>query len=293
MRNQERPVTPAFQTSLSGGVYSNAKDLRTIALSILHNELLCDNVVREWLKPRGHTASLTTSLGAPWEIYRLTIPVSADTNRTRVSDLYTKAGGNAGYAAIFAISPDHGIGYTILLAGASAVPDRVPLRNLIGEVFIPAAEAAAFENAATNYAGKFADPDNELSNLTLTVDKDEPGLGLPSLFVDGVNWLSNITQPLLDPAASVNISNRLYPSGGEYISPSNGRLVKQFDAVSGKAGGIPRSQVEGGTGLFDDGCTAWETTGFFTTTEFELEVVEGRVMAVRMLDSNVTMTRLD
>jgi hypothetical protein len=264
-----------------------------MGLSILSNELLCADVVREWMKPRGHTASLTTSIGAPWEIYRLTIPVSAHTNRTRISDLYTKAGGNLGYAAIFALSPDHGIGYTVLLAGASATTDRTPVRDLIGEVFIPAAEAAAFENAAIKYAGTFADPDNELSNLTLTVDKDAPGLGLPTLFIDGVNWLGNITQPELDPSLSKLFSYRLYPSGGQYYLPSSGALVKQFNAVGGMAGKNPRSRIEGGTSLFDDGCIAWENTGFFNTTEFEVEVVEGKATAVKMLASNVTMARLD
>ncbi|KAJ4304649.1 hypothetical protein N0V90_000175 [Kalmusia sp. IMI 367209] len=280
-------------TVSSGGLYSNAHDLRELGLSILHNELLCEDVTREWMKPRSHTASLTTSVGAPWEIYRLTVPVSPGSNRTRVSDLYTKLGGQVAYSAFLALSPDHDIGYSLLVAGTTATTDRIPLRDLIGEAFIPAAEAAAFENAAANYAGTFADPNNELSNLTLTVDEDKVGLGLPTLFIDGVNWLGNITELGLDPSLSDLFSYRLFPIGPEYTSSSNGLLVKKFSAVSGPADGAPRSQVEGGKGLFDDGCTVWETTGFYSTGDFELEVVKGQVTAVRMMDSNVTMTRVE
>lgn len=257
----------------------------------MHNELLCEDATRKWMKPLSHTASLTTSVGAPWEIYRLTIPVSPGSKRTRVSDVYSKLGGNVAYAAVFVLSPDHSLGYSILVGGTTATADRIPLRNVIGETFIPAAEAAAFENALANYAGTFADPENELSNLTLTVDEDMVGLGLPSLFVDGADWRGNITEPGAPP--SDKVSFRLYPSGGEYISPSNGALVKQYNAVVGAVGGSPRSQIEGGEGLFDDGCITWETTGFYSTSEFELEVIDGKVTAARMLDSNVTMTRVE
>ncbi|KAF2187570.1 beta-lactamase/transpeptidase-like protein [Zopfia rhizophila CBS 207.26] len=265
-------------TAPSGGIYSNTHDMRLTGLSILHNQLLCANTTREWMKPRSHTASLTMSVGAPWEIYRLTIPVSPNSNRTRVSDLYTKLGGQVAYSAIFALSPDHGICYSILIAGeTAATTDRTYLRDLVGSTFIPAAEFAAFENALTNYPGTFADPNNEASNLTIAVDEGKPGLALPSLFVDGVDWRSNITQPGLQKPSDL-FSSRLYPNGVEY--PSEGAEPQ------------PRTQVEGGEGLFENGCTAWETTGFFTTSDFELEVVEGRLMSVRMMDSNVTMNRV-
>jgi len=244
------------------------------------------------MKPLSHTSSLTTSVGAPWEINRLSIPVSPGSNRTRVSDLYTKLGGQVGYTTVFALSPDHGIGYSILIAGVGTAPTiaRVLLRDAVGETFIPAAEAAAFENARVKYAGTFADPDNELSNLTLTVDQDKPGLGLASLFVDGVDWSGNITGNFQPP--SDRFSYRLYPTGGQYTSASNGALVKQYAAVYSLAAGAPRSYVEGGKGLFDDGCISWEEVGFYNTTQFDLEVVDGKLMAVRMFAAQVTMTRV-
>lgn len=244
------------------------------------------------MKPQSHTASLTNSVGAPWEINRLTLPVSPTSNRTRVSDLYTKLGGQVSYSAVFALSPDHGIGYSILIAGPTSTTDRIHLRNLVGTAFVTAAEHAAFENAATNYAATFADPNNEASNLTLTVDSDSPGLGLPSFFVDNVDWRANITRPALQLSGDL-FSFRLYPSGTEYPSSTSSGLMKTFNAVAGLKEPGPRAAIEGGVGLFDNGCVAWQDTGFYTTSEFELEVVGGQVESVRHIDANVTMTRVE
>jgi hypothetical protein len=76
------------------------------------------------MKPRGHTSTLTYSVGAPWEISCMTIPVTAGSNRTRVTDLYAKGGGNPPYGAVLALSPEHGIGFSILVAGETALTDR-------------------------------------------------------------------------------------------------------------------------------------------------------------------------
>ncbi|KAH7353176.1 beta-lactamase/transpeptidase-like protein [Pyrenochaeta sp. MPI-SDFR-AT-0127] len=60
----------------SGGVYPNARDLRALGLSILQSKLLSGAQARQWMKPHVHTSSLTGSVGAPWEIYQLALPVS-------------------------------------------------------------------------------------------------------------------------------------------------------------------------------------------------------------------------
>lgn len=83
--------------------------------------------------------------------------MSPKSSRTRVSDLYTKLGGNPQYTAVFALSPDHGLGYSILLAGPTSSTDRIPLRDIVGTVFVTAAEHAAVENAERNFAGTFVD----------------------------------------------------------------------------------------------------------------------------------------
>jgi CubicO group peptidase (beta-lactamase class C family) len=266
----------------TGGVYSNGADLRRLGLSILNSEILTAVETRRWMKPQGNTASLTFSVGAPWEINRLALPVSLTSNRTRISDIYTKLGGNSGYAAVIALSPDHGIGFSILTAGVGAVPARIPLRNAVGTAFISAAERAGWENANKTYPGTFVDESRDGSNLTITVDEGQPGLGLESFFVNGSEWRANLTFPASDPIYGDDILVRLYPIGAKSVSISTQlisyRAVPQIKPIE------PRSAVEGGEGLFDDGCTTWESVGFWGDgDEFTFKVVDGEVISVTNL----------
>ncbi|KAI6753779.1 hypothetical protein HG531_005948 [Fusarium graminearum] len=266
----------------TGGVYSSGSDLRKIGLSILNNEILTPVDTRRWMKPHGNTASLTSSVGAPWEINRLTLPVSPKSNRTRISDLYTKLGGNAGYAAVIALSPDHGIGFSVLTAGVGAVGARIPLRNAVGTVFITAAELAGWENAKKTYPGTFVDKTRNGSNLTITVDEGQPGLGLESFFINGSEWRANLTAPASDPIYGDDIIVRLYPMGAKSVSGSTQlisyRAVPQLKPIG------PRSAVEGGEGLFDDGCTSWQEVGFWGDgDDFTFKVVDGEVVSVTNL----------
>ncbi|CEI59953.1 hypothetical protein FVEN_g8243 [Fusarium venenatum] len=266
----------------TGGVYSSGADLRRIGLSILNNKILTSVETRRWMKPQGNTASLTMSVGAPWEINRLILPVSPKSNRTRISDIYTKIGGNAGYAAVIALSPDHGIGFSILTAGVGAVPARIPLRNAVGTAFITAAERAGWENAKRIYPGTFVDESRNGSNITITVDEGQPGLGLESFFINGSEWRANLTFPASDPIYGDDILVRLYPIGAKSVSGST-QLIS-FRAVPQLKPIVPRSAVEGGEGLFDDGCTTWESVGFWGDgDEFTFKVVDGEVVSVTNL----------
>ena len=54
----------------------------------------------------------------------MTLPLSTNptntTSGTRIVDLYTKNGVLGSYSAYFVYSPDHGLGYSILLASSVA-----------------------------------------------------------------------------------------------------------------------------------------------------------------------------
>jgi hypothetical protein len=271
-------------SSSSGGVYASNADLRAIGLSILHSELLSPSDTREWMKPHGHTSSLGTSIGAPWEIFRLALPVSPGSNRTRISDLYTKAGGQNGYGTIFALSPDHGLGFTINVAGAGAGSARWALREAVGQVFLPAAELAAAENAAVNYAGTYALAGSDATNITLAVEADEPGLVLQGFWVEGVDFRGNISAPFgIGGPPSPELSIRLYPNG---IASNNGSGVDVgFYAATEAEPFPPRSVLEGGETLFENGCVTWLNMGFFSFfgafgESFIFNVVDGQAQAV-------------
>ncbi|KAJ5975525.1 hypothetical protein N7481_009232 [Penicillium waksmanii] len=272
----------------TGSIYSNTADLRKAGLSILNSELLSGPTISEWMKPRSATGTLVELVGAPWEISRLEIPVTPGSNRTRVSDLYTKAGGNIDYTAIFALSPDQGIGYSILIAGETATPARWPLRNLVGETFIPAAEHAMAENAARNLAGTFVDEKNSGNNVTLSVDRGHPGLGLKSFWLKGKN-------------ARDSSHYRLYPTGLNSVSKSLSSLYRSEGTMRiahrmvkpGVKPVEPRAAVEGGKGgLFDDSFVWMALDQEGPVDLFVFTLVDGKVTTVEYPLTGVVMKRV-
>lgn len=240
------------------------------------------------MKPRSSTGTLVELVGAPWEISRLEIPVSPGSNRTRISDLYTKAGGNGDFTTIFALSPDHGIGYSILVAGSTATPARWPLRDTIGETFITAAEHAAWENARQNLAGTFVDKSTPGTNLTLTVDEGRPGLGLGAFWIKGENGRDNDHW-------------RVYPTGLNSISRSlsslyrsKGKMRMAHRMAEPEPPMKPRAAVEGGKGgLFDNSFT-WMNIDFSgPVDEFIFNLVDGRLASVELPVTGLVLSRVE
>ncbi len=137
---------------------------------------------------------------------------------------------------MFALSPDHGLGFSVLVAGLEAGAARFTLRDAVGEAWVTAAEHAAAEHAARNFAGTFVEPAADGTNLTMTVQPDRPGLGLEAWFVGGVEWRGNLTFPgLVLPAA--NLSVRLYPTGlvAQSLSPPSGNASAGATQLSSRA----------------------------------------------------------
>ncbi|EEU37479.1 uncharacterized protein NECHADRAFT_105590 [Fusarium vanettenii 77-13-4] len=267
----------------SGGIYGSTRDFRLAGLSILNSEILSAATTKAWMKPLSGTGSLVELVGAPWEIQRLMIPATPGSNRTRLSDLYTKAGGNGDYTAIIALSPDHGIGFSLLVAGSSATPARWPLRGALGETFIPAAEAAAAENAKESFTGTFVAEGAEGTNLTITFDEGKPGLGLDSLYFEGVDIRSQILGSLEPFPMSV----RLYPAGitsSKSLSAlykSKGKISVKHTAVISPLPLTPRADVEGGKGGLFDNSQAWMSIGQYGSgDEFVFNLVDGKLESV-------------
>lgn len=251
------------------------------------------------MKPRGNTGTLTTQVGAPWEINRLSLPVAANSTRTRVSDLYTKLGGNPSYAGVFALSPDHGLGFSILIGGPLAIANRVPLRDAVTEVFVTAAEHAALENAKEHLAGTLVDEVAQGANITLTVDEDRPGLGLKEIYINGTNMISSLLDPLnpgtIPPA---NVSVRLYPMGIEWhgSDTSDVTLYSSYRAFAQYVPADVRAISEGGSNIIDD-CVTWQSASFFSyngvaSDLFVFEMLDGKLKSVSYPLNNNTFSRV-
>ncbi|CAG9983129.1 unnamed protein product [Clonostachys byssicola] len=285
--NIDSPITAS-----SGGVFGSISDLRKIGLSILNSEVLSPATTRAWMKPLSATGSLVELVGAPWEIARLTIPATIGSNHTRVSDLYTKAGGNGDYTCILALSPDHGIGYTFLIAGSTASTARWPLRQALGEVFIPAAERAAAENAEKNYAGTFVDTSsgNTTTNMTITFDADEPGLGVKSFYLEG----NDSRHLLMGASKPYPATYRMYPTGPSETSQSLAELYRSEGTIRVSQRVVlylsplePRAAALGDGGLFENQLE-WNNVGFRgATDELVFEITDGKLASVTVVDAEL------
>ncbi|KAI9883364.1 MAG: hypothetical protein M1823_004876 [Watsoniomyces obsoletus] len=199
-----------------GSIYSSTNDLSAFGRAILRNELLDPATTRAWLKPLTHTSSLSSSVGAPWEIYR----VRGVTPDDRLIDLYTKSGGVGSYATILTLVPDYGLVITILTAGAARL-DK--LAELVIKHMFPAVDQAARDQAQAQYAGVYTSTAADNSTVSFAVD-DGPGLNVERWIVNGVDYVELLGsmpgQTPLVGAGPTQPSIRLYPTG--LVSNGNG-----------------------------------------------------------------------
>lgn len=203
--------------------------------AILNSTLLPPDITRRWMKPVSHTSSIGYGVGTPWEILSF--------GNERPIDLYTKSGDLGVYSSVLALSPDHGVGFALMGAGASTHVSLALASDLVSGILIPALEQSAKNQAARRFAGTYA-LDNVNSTITLVTD-DGPGLLV-------TNWINNSSNMftafmalngMTDPS---QLSIRLYPTGLE----SPGRI--SFRAV------IPPN-LPTGPGPFTKSCITWFT----------------------------------
>jgi hypothetical protein len=145
-----------------------------------------------------------------WEILRLPVPVSRGSATTRSVDVYHKPGGARNSYTQLAVSPDHGIGYALVTAGAG-VPSTFPyLINKIHSILLAGAEQAARDQAVALYAGNYTLPDNSVAEFTLR--EGEPGLFLNRLISNGTE-ITALLGPSLGMPAGMRVGAWLYPMG--------------------------------------------------------------------------------
>ncbi|MCJ1388123.1 hypothetical protein MMC18_000968 [Xylographa bjoerkii] len=176
----------------AGGVYSSTRDLSQMGRAILNSALLSPAQTRRWLKPVAHTASTTTSIGAPWEIQRIA--------GNHVTDLYTKNGDVGLYAAQLVLSPNYAFGFTVLAAGKNTIP----IVQLLSDMLV--APAGGIN-----------------SSIALVAD------GSPGLRIN--RWVSNGTD-LLSGIFAAYTGIRLYPTGATAQSPPTSAGASFTDRVA-------------------------------------------------------------
>lgn len=192
---------------------------------MLGSTLLPPAVTRRWMRPITHTASLEYAVGAPWEIYSFQ-------GTDRIIDLYTKAGDLGAYSSMTALSPDHGVGFTILAAGEDTTDLVAALTDTISQELLPALELAAKEEANKVFSGTYALQSSK-ANSSLVISTDEEGTGLKVS-----EWISNSVNMLEEVSAITeypDLSIRLSPNGLRSQCGSQGRFSSPTTKVAFRA----------------------------------------------------------
>ncbi|RGP66569.1 beta-lactamase-like 1 [Fusarium longipes] len=251
-----------------GGMFSTAADLTRLGQSILKSSILSASETRAWMKPNSHTADVHMSVGMPWEIRRTYIPLSR--SGARVIDLYTKNGAIGLYTAIFVLSPDHKIGYVVLVAGANRAYLLSYLPDLLAQTLLPAIENAAHDNAVEQFTGTFKGPK---SQLIVTMDD--------TLVVQ--NWTRGdvdviATQAaLLWPGLDITPVLRLYPMVLRGDKRMSFRVVFEARAEDGSTEEAESDAIDANVGPFNGRCLSWGSVDSLTynnigVDDFEFEV---------------------
>lgn len=138
------------------GLYSTPRDRAEFVRSILNHTIMSLTHSRQWLKPVAFAGSLSTAIGMPWEITRLTNLAP----EKRPVDVYVKLGSIYGYSAYVVVIPDCDIGASIIASGGGDDrddPDAVTLAvlDLITETTISAVDELSKDHARLLYVGEY------------------------------------------------------------------------------------------------------------------------------------------
>jgi hypothetical protein len=197
-------------------MFSSTKDMLAFMEAIVSNKLLSPVKTRQWMKPQSHTASLSKSIGSPWEILRS----DGITSDKRVVDVYTKLGSLGLYNSLVGIIPDYDIVFSVIVAGPEVTMERFAQTKLTSAVIrglVPAVEAAGKAEASKSVLGTYVDKTTN-STLVLEID-DGPGILVKTFRVRGGDPLHVAATIILQGGAVGGIpvsappEIRLYPTG--------------------------------------------------------------------------------
>ncbi|CAH0057005.1 unnamed protein product [Clonostachys solani] len=225
-----------------GGIYASTNDLSAFIRSILKSTLLSPEETRAWLKPLAHTSDPKFSIGAPWEIRRLSLNSTSD---GRIIDLYTKDGSLMVYYSKVVLIPDFGVTLAINVAGDGAGTIIKLLSELMVSKYVPALEAIARKQTFQKFGGLYTSLETN-SSIRIEVD-DGPGLAITS-------WINNGVDVLLETVPGIWGSPlfghpRMYPTNLQ--NTSNGTSSASYRVI------FSLESQNDGLQIFSDACSDW------------------------------------
>ncbi|KAJ4193819.1 hypothetical protein NW759_016559 [Fusarium solani] len=194
-----------------GSLYMSTGDLVRAGQSILRSTLIKPAETRRWLQPKMLTGYPGAAVGAPWEITYL------QSANNRLISYFSKDGDIDAYHSSIVLSPEHEVGFTILVAGtadSNASLTRTFLKVGLVDIFMPAIEDRAKVEASLTFDGTYVD---NLTNSTVVISagfNDHPGLTVRSLVSRGVPLVGpgTYTGGIMASQFGVGNSTRLYPT---------------------------------------------------------------------------------
>lgn len=212
--------------------------------AILTYGMLSPARTRKWMKPLASTSSISTLIGAPWEIYRS----NNLTKDGRIIEFYTKSGDFFSYHSVIALIPDYDLVMVALVSGPEV--SGATTYQVIGDAstaLLPVIEQAGKTKANTQYAGTYTDPSTN-SSLTLSLD-DSPGFSVTKWQVRGVDIIGTA---LLGESPAVPPRVRIYPSNLSTSNQTTWRAMfdNSADEVAAEDALYPWDQFS---------CSSWST----------------------------------
>lgn len=257
----DNAVIPPYNTTASwftasmydekpaGGYYTSLNDMRKIGKAMMKSTQLDPSVTRRWMKPHSLTSNTDTMVGAPWEILRA--PGSPYTM------MMTKGGDIGVYAAYITLIPELGVGFSILAAGESSIPDTRILADMMAATFVPATRDSARQEAKAHYEGDYSDAATG-SNMTLALTDNAPGIAVSQFTYAGQDVIGTILTELYGS----NVSMRLYPTGLS-SSTLNGTSVSAWRAIY-------QAPEQTDFGAFSEDCWSWIDVSSITYGKIQL-----------------------
>jgi hypothetical protein len=202
----------------AGNMYSSAADMAAFGKAILSYEQLTPVMTRRWLKPFSFSSDFRASVGAPWGVRR--IPLGSNLQQDRETTGYNKAGGIGSYQAGFILIPDYDVGFSIMVSGNIPGNTNWNIADMMGNIFVPAVNTAAKNQAALKYGGIYAVSNTTMispnstralnSSLVITTD-EYAGLSVAKWFSNGTDFRTIVVslQVTYTPGTP---SIRLYPT---------------------------------------------------------------------------------
>ncbi|KAI5464348.1 beta-lactamase/transpeptidase-like protein [Mariannaea sp. PMI_226] len=181
----------------TAGMYSSSYDLAKLGRNILLSKQLSPLDTRRWMKPMSHTASLSLSVGSPWEIWRTRSQVS----HGRTIDLYTKSGSLGQYNSHLILVPDYGITFSILTAGPSSSSVVKIVAGTVLRALLPILESVSISEACKAMCGTYESRDSS-RNSSIEIGSDESGLLVTRWINRGVDVKKTITDYAIETGSA-------------------------------------------------------------------------------------------